>query len=285
MILITGAAGKTGQAIIQRLAAHTKPIRAWVRREAQKATLQNLGATEVIVGDLLDANLFDQAMQQVTAVYHICPNMHPDEITIGQHAINAALANRVQQFVYHSVLHPQTEKMPHHWHKLRVEEMLFESKLSFTILQPAAYMQNIFGSWSSIINEGIYHVPYPIDTRLSVVDLADVAVTAVAVLTQPNHTHATYELVGPQSLSPQEMASLIGQHLGKSVQAEQLPLPQWQAQARAAGLNPYAVTTLSQMFDYYGRYHFQGNANCLRWLLGHEPTDFQTFLQRESQPM
>jgi hypothetical protein len=33
------------------------------------------------------------------------------------------------RLVYHSVLHPQTEQMPHHWHKLRVEEMLLESRL------------------------------------------------------------------------------------------------------------------------------------------------------------
>ncbi len=53
----------------------------------------------------------------------------------------------LSHFVYHSVLHPQTEEMPHHWQKLRVEESLFRTHLPFTILQPCAYMQNLDIHW------------------------------------------------------------------------------------------------------------------------------------------
>jgi uncharacterized protein YbjT (DUF2867 family) len=160
--------------------------------------------------------------------------------------------------------------------------MLFESSLNVTIVQPAAYMQNIFGSWPSIVNEGVYRVPYSAEARISVVDLADVAATAVTLLTQPGHNHAIYELAGPQALSPVEMADVLSQELGRTIRAEQVPLEQWRVQAQASGLNPYAVNTLSKMFVYYGRYHFQGNAHVLRWLLGHEPTDFRTFIARET---
>ena len=62
-------------------------------------------------------------------------------------AIRAAQSAGVERFVYHSVLHPQVEIMAHHWQKMRVEEQLFESGLSFTILQPAAYMQNVLAGW------------------------------------------------------------------------------------------------------------------------------------------
>lgn len=46
-----------------------------------------------------------------------------------------------------AVLRPQIEVMPHHWNKLRVEEALLASGLSFTILRPAAYMQEAFWDW------------------------------------------------------------------------------------------------------------------------------------------
>ena len=279
MILVTGAAGKTGKAIVRQLAAQAKLVRAWVRREEQISALRDLGAKEVVVGDIINALTYQQAVQDTSAIYHICPNMHLYEVEIGQKAIAAAKAAKVERFVYHSVLHPQTQKMAHHWHKLFVEEMLFESSLAITIVQPAAYMQNIFGSWSSIMNEGVYRVPYPVDTRLSIVDLEDVAATAVIVLTQPGHSHATYELAGPHSLSPQEMAAMLSQALDRFIQAEQITIQQWRAQA--ANMSQYAMTTLSQMFAYYGRYHFQGNSNVLRWLLGREPTNFRAFLSRE----
>ena len=279
MILVTGAAGKTGKAIVRQLAAQAKLVRAWVKREEQISALRDLGAKEVVVGDIINAQTYQQAVQDTSAIYHICPNMHLYEVEIGQKAIAAAEAAGVKRFVYHSVLHPQTQKMPHHWHKLFVEEMLFESSLAITIVQPAAYMQNIFGSWSSIMNEGVYRVPYPVDTRLSIVDLEDVAAAAVTILTQPGHSYATYELAGPQSLSPQEVAAMLSQVLDRSIRAEQITIQQWRAQA--ANMSQYALTTLSQMFAYYGRYHFQGNSNVLRWLLGREPTDFRAFLSRE----
>jgi uncharacterized protein YbjT (DUF2867 family) len=161
-----------------------------------------------------------------------------------------------------------------------VEEKLFEAGLEVTIVQPAAYMQNIWGSWQSIVDEGIYYVPYPVRTRLAVVDLEDVAAAAVTILTQPGHSQATYELAGPQNLSPQEMVAILSQQLGRPIRAAEVPLGQWQEQARANGLSQYAITTLTQMFDYYGRYHFQGNPNILGWLLGRPPTDFRRFIYR-----
>ena len=82
--------------------------------------------------------------------------------------------------------------MPHHWKKLRVEEMLFESRLPYTILQPATYMQNLLAYWCKIHEEGIFQLPYSVETRLSMVDLNDVAQAAAIVLTEPGHVGATY---------------------------------------------------------------------------------------------
>ena len=97
---------------------------------------------------------------------------------MGRLVIGEARAAGVQHFVYHSVLHPQVEKMNHHWQKLRVEEMIFESGLPSTILQPAPYMQNLLGGWKSIVEDGVLRVPYSVDSKFSFVDLEDVAEAA-----------------------------------------------------------------------------------------------------------
>jgi uncharacterized protein YbjT (DUF2867 family) len=96
-------------------------------------------------------------------------------VAFARTVVAAALAKGVSRFVYHSVLHPQIEAMPHHRAKMRVEEMLFASGLELTILQPAAYMQNILGARRSVIHDGVFRVPYPVETRLSLVDLHDLA--------------------------------------------------------------------------------------------------------------
>ncbi len=55
--------------------------------------------------------------------------------------------------------------------------MLFASGLEITVLQPAAYMQNILAAWPAV-SEGVFRAPYPAGTRLSLVDLDDVAEAA-----------------------------------------------------------------------------------------------------------
>ena len=170
--------------------------------------------------------------------------------------------------------------MPHHWGKLRVEEHLFESGLLYTILQPAAYMQNVLAGWDSIVEQGIYRVPYAVETRLGMVDLEDVAAAAAIVLTEPGHQGAIYEWAGAEVLTQTEVASILSHGLGRPVCAEAIPLDEWEGQVRTAGLGDYQVETLVKMFRYYERYGFWGNPNVLRWLLGHPPTTFAAFVER-----
>jgi NAD(P)H dehydrogenase (quinone) len=256
VILVTGAAGKTGRAVIQALNRDGHAVRALVHRPQQAQEVAALGAQEVVVGDMRLRMTMNEAARAARAVYHICPNMSPNEIEIGQLALDAARAAGVEHFVYHSVLHPQTEAMPHHWQKLRVEESILESGLPFTILQPAAYMQNVLAYRDRIVKEGVYAVPYAVETRLSMVDL----------------------------VSQVQVADVLERHLGRPVRAQAVPLVRWEGQARASGLGGTQIQSLLQMFRYYERYGFRGNANVLKWLLDRPPTTFAAFVARAFLP-
>ena len=170
--------------------------------------------------------------------------------------------------------------MPHHWQKLRVEEQLFQSGLDYTIVQPAAYMQNILAYWNRIKDEGVYAVPYAPGARVGMVDLEDVAEAAAVVLTERGHGGATYELAGPDVLSQTEVAQLLGTYLDRPVRVETVPLEQWELGARAAGLGDYQIQTLIKMFRYYEQYGFWGSPRVLQWLLGRPPTTFAAFVAR-----
>jgi uncharacterized protein YbjT (DUF2867 family) len=280
MILVTGAGGKTGRAVITALAARGEAVRAFVHRDALAAEVRAVGAREAAVGDMRDEGVLQGATMGARAVYHICPNVNPDETAIGNLVIGAARTAGVEQFVYHSVLHPQAEAMPHHWNKSRVEERLFASGLPFTIVQPTAYMQNILAGWDSIVKQGLYTVPYPVETRLSLVDLDDVAEAAALVLTGAGHVGATYELVGTEAMSQVEVAEGLSQKLGRPVRAEAEPVEVWERRARAAGMGDYPIETLIKMFRYYARNGLEGNPNVLGWLLRRPPTTFAAFVER-----
>jgi uncharacterized protein YbjT (DUF2867 family) len=280
MILVTGAAGKTGRAVLRALIARGETVRALVHRSEQARPLEVLGAREVLIGDMRDQATMDQAARGVRAIYHICPNISPNEVAIGQAAIAAGRSAGVEHFVFHSVLHPQSEAMPHHWQKLRVEEKLFESDLPYTVLQPSVYMQNVLARWEQILAQGIYPIPYAVETRLGMVDLDDVAAAATTILTQPGHAGATYELAGAEALTQVEVAAILSQQLGRPVRAEVISREAWKQGAQASGLGDYQVQTLAKMFDYYERYGFWGNPHVLSWLLGRPPTPFAAFVAR-----
>ncbi|MGW8226599.1 MAG: NmrA family NAD(P)-binding protein [Anaerolineales bacterium] len=280
MILITGSAGKTGRSVLKALVEREVSVRALVHRPDQVPLVKSLGAQQVLVGDMRSSKVIQQAVQGVQAVYHICPNMSADELPIGVNVIESARSTGVQHFGYHSVLKPQVKSMPHHWNKMLVEEYLLESHMPYTILQPAAYMQNLAAHWESFLHDGIYPVPYPADTRLSLVDLVDVAQAAAIVLTEPGHRFATYELVSTEGLSQTQVAGILSQQLERKITAERVPIEEWRHQAKAAGLGNYQVDTLVKMFTYYEQYGFEGNSNVLTWLLGHPPRSLQAFIQR-----
>jgi uncharacterized protein YbjT (DUF2867 family) len=280
MILVSGAAGKTGLAVIRALANLGQPVRALVHRGDHIEKVASAGATEWTVGDMRRRMTLQQAVQDIHSIYHICPNVSPDEVAIGQAIIAAAQDAQVEHFVYHSVLHPQVEAMPHHWSKMRVEAMLHQSGLAYTILQPASYMQNILAQWPSIVAEGIYEIPYAAATRLGMVDLEDVAAAAGAVLTEGDHAGATYELAGPEALNQSDVADILGQRLGRSVRVVEISRDRWTDRARRLGLGAYQIDALVKMFAYYERFGFWGNPRVLTQLLGHPPTAFSGWVEK-----
>ena len=285
MILVTSAAGKTGRAVIRKLVARGQAVRAMVRRAEQADAVRAWGANEVTVGDMRSRATVEQAVSGVGAIYFICPAMVPDEFDMARTAMLTARSAKVERFVYHSVLHPHIQALPHHWQKRRVEEHLFEFGLAYTILQPAAYMQNVLAYWDEVVERRCYAVPYSVEARLNLVDIEDVAEAAAIVLTQPDHVFASYELAGPQALSALEIAAALSQQLGWPVRAERMSLQTWQERAHSAQLGSYQVEAWLSLYRYYDRYGLQGNPHVLGWLLGRPPTTFSEFVRRIAEEL
>ncbi len=142
MILVTAGNGRTGRAVVTALARHGYTVRAF-DIAPEPAELVDLGASEVIAGDMLEPAELARAIDGVRAVIHIGPPMHPQEADMGRAVVAAARAAGVTHFVQFSVTHPQLEPLLNHQAKLAVERAVLVSRLPFTILQPMHYMQNI----------------------------------------------------------------------------------------------------------------------------------------------
>ena len=145
-----------------------------MRDRRHAGALLALGAAEVGFGSFEEPRALARAAAGVQSDLSHLPECQPRRGGVCGAVAAAARTQGVTRFVYHSVLHPQIEAMPHHWEKMRVEEMLFASGLALTMLQPAAYMQNILGGWRGILATACS--AFPIRSRLrSFLDLADLA--------------------------------------------------------------------------------------------------------------
>jgi uncharacterized protein YbjT (DUF2867 family) len=165
---------------------------------------------------------------------------------------------------------------------MRVEEMIFESELPFTILQPAPYMQNLLAGWKRIVEDGVLRVPYSIHSKFSFIDLEDLAEAARVVLTEPTHRNAIYELAGTPPMTHAKVAEIFSRVLNREVQAEREEIGDWRLRAEQSGISEYALENLNRMFAYYDQWGLVGNPNVLRWLLGREPMSLEMFLRKEN---
>ncbi|WP_455539684.1 SDR family oxidoreductase [Terrisporobacter sp.] len=282
MILVTGANGQTGRAIIKALLSKGEKIRAFVHRSEQIEQIKSLGDIEVIAGDMMDEKTVDEAMIGVNAVYHICSALNPYEVEIGKILINSAKSANVEHFVYHSVLHSVLQDMPHHQKKLMVEQYLVNSQLPYTIIQPAVIMQNILEAWNLLSQKGIFSQKFftKEDTRMCMVDLEDVAEAVAIILTTPGHISATYELCGPENLSLENMLLAMENNFGHEIKVVTPSDEEFAAQMKKFGVGDFKINGLLKMFNHYNEYGFVGNANVLSWILGRKPTDFSSFISR-----
>jgi NAD(P)H dehydrogenase (quinone) len=277
-ILITGASGKTGNAIISGLSLAGYSVTAFTHKESYRQELIGLGADQVLIGNLRDHEALSSALAEQDGIYHICPNMTPDELEIGKEIIRVCEQQAVHRFVYHSVLHPQIQSMNHHWQKLLVEEQLFQSSLKFTIIQPAVYMQNWLG-YRAAISQGRFVMPYRVESCLSYLDLRDLGEAASIIFGNSSYIHGVYELVGTSPVSQESVARSFSDCMGKTVTAEESSREDWYKNAIQSGMSEYTRDTLLSMFEYYDRYGLCGSPSTLGSILGKQPRSVEQFIK------
>ena len=279
-VLVTGANGKTGRAVVAAVAKTGATVRAFIRKAEQVDALKSLGAAEHAIGDMNAPETIAPALKGCTAIVHIGPPMHADEKAMTAHFVRAAQAEGVPRFVYYSVMQPLRREVPHHARKLDTEEMLVESGQPYTIIQPTRYMQHLEPIWKEVLEAGVHAMAFNTHVKFNVVDLLDHAEVTAKAAVDDGHLYATYELAGPEALSQDDMAAIISEVIKRPVKARQIPLDELEAKARAAGAGDLRVATMRKMNAHYDHAGFLGNANVLRWALGREPTRFRAYVER-----
>lgn len=217
-ILVVGATGKFARWVIPELMRRDAVVHALVRNDARAAVARSLGVAEVFIGDLRNTDSLAEATRGMDGVFHIGPAFTPDEAAMGIAIVEAAERNGVKKFAFSSVIQPTNTRLKNHASKIPVEEALYSSRLEYTILQPANFMQNIGIAWPSIILHGRFGEPFPKDIKIARVDYRDVAEVAAIALTEDKLAFATLELAAGM-FSRNDVIAAISAELGRPIEA------------------------------------------------------------------
>jgi uncharacterized protein YbjT (DUF2867 family) len=271
-VLVVGSTGKTGRAVAAALVARGVPVRAAVRPGRERDAP---AGTEPVAVDLATGAGLEAALRGASAVYHLAPNMHPDEVGMARRVAAAAVATGLPRLVFHSVLHPDDARMPHHLRKAEAERALRDALGErVTVLRPAAYHQNLVGQAVA----GMLAVPYSLDAPFTNVDLHDVAEVAADALLG-RHTGLTLDLAGPEVLTTRELAEAAANALGRPVSDMHVTREEWAAGPGAA-LGERARDDLLAMFAAYDDGGLVGDPTVLPGLLGRPATTWVTCLSQ-----
>ncbi len=259
LILVTGATGKQGGAVVHHLLKQGFRVRA-LTRDGTKPKAQALTeqGAEVIPGDLDDQASVERALEGTYGVFSVqnfFETGYDGEVRQGVTLADAAKAANVQHFVYSSVASAYADtRIPHFDSKWEVEEHIHAIGLPYTILRPVALMEN-WEAQRDQIEGGTLAWPLDPDKQLQQVTVDDIGAFCASAFAQPDKWLGhELDLAGDESTLPQ-LAQTFSRVIGRQVSYVQIPWEQFQ---QSAGEE---ITVMTKWFNDVG---YQADIAALR---------------------
>jgi len=230
-MLVTGATGRQGGAVIRHMLHKGWKLRALTRspnaRAAQELTRQGV---EVVQGDLEDAASLERAARGTHGVYSVQDFWSVGakrEVDQGKNLAAAAKKAGVEHFVYSSVGGAERNSGIDHWEsKWEIEKHIRKLSLPATILRPAAFMENYYIDQVEIgILKGKLMDPIGADKPYQTIASEDIGAFAALAFERPKEfIGLELEIAGSELTNP-EAAQVFSRVLGKPVKFRKLPMP------------------------------------------------------------
>ena len=248
MILITGASGSVGKAVLQEAIRTGSKVRGMFRSKEDAAKAPS--ECEAVLADYADKQSLRKALDGVSAVYVVCSPI-PQLVELESNMVDACKEAGVKHVVLNSALGAgDYPKSFPGWHR-KVEDKLKAAGMSYTIVRPNGFLQNIVAfNAPSIRTQGAFYAAMG-DAKVSYLDVGDIAVVAVKSLHGGAHGGKTYELNGPEAISNQELAKRISKITGRTVNYVDIPESAQRESMLGLGMPEWQVTALLELQQYY----------------------------------
>ena len=260
LVLVTGATGKQGGAVVEALLTRGHQVRALTRNSASSAAnrLRQQGV-EIAVGDFTDHDSLVRAARGADAVYAMStPYEHgaEKETTQGITITDAAKAAGVAHFIYSSVASAnRATGISHFDGKYAVEKHLQASGVPYTIVAPVFFMENLLQPWMlSSLRQGKLSMALPASRFLQQITVADIGAFVAAVIERGDTVFGRRFDIAGDELTGEEAAAMLSKVTGREVHYEGFPPDVLRAQSE----------DMARMFEWFDHTGYTADIKGLR---------------------
>lgn len=275
MILVTGASGNVGGAVLRELRKTGAPIRAMYRSQADAPKAP--AGVEHVIADFADRASLDRALEGIDRVFLVCSPI-PQLVELETNMVEACRAHGIRHLVYNSALGAgETKASFPSWHH-EVEDKIAQAGVPATILRPESFMQNVVNFYAPTIRTQAAFYGALKDAPIAYIDVGDIAAVAARTLTSDGHSGQTYVLTGSELLTQYDIAGRISKLTGRPVKYVDLAPKDLKQAMVAQGTPAWLADALLELQAYYTDGPGAKVTDAVRNVLGREPRSFDDFL-------
>jgi uncharacterized protein YbjT (DUF2867 family) len=274
MILVAGASGNNGRALAEELKKRRVPFRAMVHNANKRTVLPE--GVDAVEADFTKPDTLARALNGVDHAFLVSPSSERSA-ELEKNFITAAKASGVAHIVKLSVIGADLHSTCRIQRLHRdVEIELENSGMGWTNLRANLFMQTTLMYKPTIVSQSAIFAPAG-NSRISIVDVRDIAVIAAIALTEAGHEGKNYVVTGPQSLAYTDLAAQLSQPLGKEVRYVDIPYSAAREAMLQMGLSQWQVEGIIELNEMYKRGEAAQVADTVRSVAKKEPISFAQF--------
>ena len=274
LYLVTGATGATGRSAIDHLLSRGSKVRAFVHNDDDRAEALRGKGVEVVFGDLLDNVAVQKAVQGVTSAYFVYPIMQPQLVDASAYFAQAAITAGVRSIVNMSQISARADAVSlaarSHWYGERVFDW---AGVPVTHLRPTFFMEWLtYGFQLPLIaNRNLIKVPAG-GGRHAPISAEDQGRAIANIMLDPApHSGKTYPLYGAVEMDHDELASAVGEALGRNIRYEPESFDDFSARLNSIGMPKHFIQHIVAVYRDYQNGDFAGNNDAIEALTGRKP--------------
>lgn len=277
-ILITGASGNVGKATLAALRNKQSPETQIFAASRHKEKEGKKEPFELVYFDFAQPKSYYNQIKYFDSILLLRPPQLADTKKYFEPFIDALQPE--QHVVFLSV--QGAEKMswvPHH----KIEKLLQHGKASYTFLRPAYFMQNFEGDLQEdLVKRRQIFLPAG-NSKFNLIDVKDIGKVAAEILASPEpHQQQAYELTGNENLIFAEMAGIISEVTGVTINYRSPNLIKFYFSKKKQGI-PHGKILVMIMLHFLPRLSKSEpeKSNWVKKITGKMPERFRDYVARE----